>query len=246
MPAPRNTLSSPTIAALRAARGAGRRRVRRNHNGAVKVVGYVRVSGEEQKATGLGVDAQKAAILAECDKRGWQVIAFYTDEGVSGRVPPDKRPGLHDAIVALDDGEARTLVVAKVDRLARSIADLALLSQLGERAGWNIVALNSPFDTTTPTGVAMASMMGLFAQLEAAMGSERMKAVAAVRRARGEQLGRPSQVSEEARARLRELREQGLSWPKVAAAMNAEGWPTSQGGKWYPATAQRLAVHSGA
>lgn len=232
---------SPTIAALRAARGAGRRRIRRAV-GAVRVVGYLRVSGEEQKATGLGIDAQKAAIIAECEWRGWTLIAFFVDEGVSGRIPPDKRPGLHDAIVALDNDVATTLVVAKVDRLARSIADLAVLSGLGERAGWNIVALNSPFDTTTMAGAAMANVMGLFAQLEAAMGSDRMKAAAAVRRARGEQLGRPSKVTSQARQRLRELRDSGLSWPKVAAAMNEEGWPTSTGGRWHPATAQRLAA----
>lgn len=236
--------TSPTIAALRAARGAGRRRVRRAADGTVRVIGYLRVSGEEQKATGLGINAQKAAIIAECERRGWTLVGFFIDEGVSGRISPDKRRGLHDAIVTLDEGKASTLVVAKVDRLARSIADLALLSRLGEQAGWNIVALNSPFDTTTPTGAAMASMMGLFAQLEAAMGSERMKAAMAVRRARGEQLGRPSQVSAEARERLGELRADGLSWPKVAAAMNEEGWPTTKGGRWYPATAQRLAAMS--
>ena len=234
---------SPTVAALRAARGAGRRRVRRlAPAGPGCVVGYLRVSGEEQAATGLGIDAQLSAIKAECASRGLTLCAVYRDEGVSGRTAPDKRKGLVDALTALDNGEASILMVAKVDRLARSMADLALIVQLGERAGWNVVALNSPFDTTTPTGAAMASMMGFFAQLEAAMGSERMKAAMAVRRARGEQLGRPSKVSDEARTRLRELREQGLSWPKVAEAMNVEGWPTSTGpGHWHPATARRLA-----
>jgi DNA invertase Pin-like site-specific DNA recombinase len=235
--------ASPTLDALRAARGAGRRRNRKPVDvGQVKVVGSIRVSSEEQAVSGLGEAAQLAAITAECERRGWQLVAVYRDLGVSGRISPDRRPGLAAAIAALDAGQASVLMVAKVDRLARSIADLSLLSKLGERQGWNIVALNAPFDTTTPQGRMMRDMLGLFAELEAAMGSERMKAAAAVRRARGDQLGRPSQVPAAARARLRQLRDGGLSWPQVAEAMNAEGWTTSRGGRWHAPQAQRLAA----
>lgn len=232
--------TSPTLQALRASRGTGRRR-KRNDNGRPCVIGYLRVSGQEQKATGLGLEAQEAAIRAECERRGWKLCVVEKDEAVSGKVRPDKRPGLKSAIRALDAGKASILLVAKIDRVARSLRDLLLLDELGQRQGWHIVALNAPFDTTTPQGKMMRDLLGAFAELESAMGSERMKAVAAVRRARGNQLGRPSTVSPEARQRLGELRAEGLSWAKVAEAMNAEGWTTSQGKRWLPTTCQRLA-----
>lgn len=234
---------SPTIEALRAAHGAGRRRTPKSASaGPVKVIGSIRVSSEEQAVSGLGAEAQEAAIRAECVRRGWDLVAVYRDLGVSGRISPDRRPGLRQAISDLDAGKASVLMVAKVDRLARSIADLSLLSKVGERFGWDVVALNAPFDTTTPQGRMMRDMLGLFAELEAAMGSERMRSVAAVRRARGDQLGHPTQVPAVAKARLRQLRETGLSWAKVADAMNGEGWRTSKGALWHGAQAQRLAA----
>jgi DNA invertase Pin-like site-specific DNA recombinase len=205
------------------------------------VVGYVRVSTEEQAASGLGLAAQEAAIQAECDRRGVTLCAVYRDEGVSGSVPPDRRPGLSAAITALDAGEASTLMVAKVDRLGRSFADLALLTPLAERAGWGIVALNSPLDTTTPSGAAMSRMMAVFAALERDLISERTTSALAVRKSQGVVLGKPSQVTQEARARLSELRADGLTWRAIAERMNADGVPSGSGvPAWTAATARRL------
>lgn len=170
-------------------------------------------------------------------------MAVYRDEAVSGKTPPDKRPDLNAAIQALDNGVAAALMVAKVDRLARSLKDLSVLTTLGALAGWDVIALNSPFDTTTQVGRHMAGLMGFFAELESAMASERMRAAAAVRRARGEQLGHPTRVSLQTRRRAWKLHARGLSWAKVAEQLNAEGRPTSTGvGKWHAATAQRLAL----
>jgi DNA invertase Pin-like site-specific DNA recombinase len=132
-------------------------------------------------------------------------------------------------------------MVAKVDRLGRSFHDLALLTPLAEKNGWAIIALNCPLDTTTPTGAAMSRLMYLFAALERDLISERTVAALAVKKSQGVQLGRPSQVSEEAKKRLRELREEGLSWSAVARKMNTERWPSGSGEvKWHPGSAHRL------
>jgi DNA invertase Pin-like site-specific DNA recombinase len=204
-------------------------------------VGYVRVSTEEQAASGLGLKAQEEAIQAECKRRGLKLCSIYRDEGVSGTVPPDRRPGLSAAITALDAGEGQTLMVAKVDRLGRSFADLALLTPLAERAGWGIVALNSPLDSTTPSGAAMSRMMSVFAALERDLISERTTAALAVKKAQGVQLGQPSKVTTEARARLAELRSQGLTWTAIANTMNADGVPSGSGvPAWNAASARRL------
>ena len=188
----------------------------------------------------MGLKAQEAAIREECERRGLTLCALYSDDGVSGTVPPDARPGLAKAITALDAGEASILMVAKVDRLGRSFADLALLTPLAERAGWGIVALNSPLDSTTPSGAAMSRMMAVFAALERDLISERTTAALAVRRRRASSSGHPSKVTDDARARLAELRSSGLSWPAVARTMNAEGIPSGSGvPAWTAASAQR-------
>jgi DNA invertase Pin-like site-specific DNA recombinase len=236
------TSSSPTLAALKAARGAGRRRTRRlaapHHN---CVVGYTRVSTEEQAASGLGLKAQEQAIQTECERRRLTLCAIYSDDGVSGTVPPDKRPGLAAAITALDAGEGSTLMVAKVDRLGRSFADLALLTPLAERAGWAIIALNSPLDTSTPSGAAMARMMNVFAALERDLISERTTAALAVKKAMGVKLGKPSKVTPEARKQLAALRKQGYTWQAIADQLNADGIPSGSGvPAWTAAAARRL------
>lgn len=85
-----------------------------------RVLGYVRVSTTEQGDSGAGVAAQRAAIQAEADRRGW-AVDWIEDAGYSARSM--KRPGISDALARLRRGEADTLVVAKMDRLSRSLVD---------------------------------------------------------------------------------------------------------------------------
>jgi DNA invertase Pin-like site-specific DNA recombinase len=207
------------------------------------VIGYCRVSTEEQVASGLGLKAQEQAIQAECESRRLKLCAVYVDDGVCGTVPPDQRPGLAKAITALDHGEGSILMVAKVDRLGRSFADLALLTPLAERAGWSIICLNSPLDTSTSSGQAMARMMAVFAALERDLISERTTAALAVKKAQGIQLGKPSRVTPEARKRLKALRAKGCTWQAIADQMNADDIPSGSGvPAWTAAAARRLCL----
>jgi DNA invertase Pin-like site-specific DNA recombinase len=132
-------------------------------------------------------------------------------------------------------------MVSRVDRLGRSFTDLALLAPLAERAGWSIVALNSPLDG--PMGKMMWALMSVFSELEKDLLRDRTKTALGILRAQGVQLGRPSKVTEEARARLRQLRGQGLTWSEVAQQMNIERIPSGSGKpRWHAASAQRLAA----
>jgi DNA invertase Pin-like site-specific DNA recombinase len=134
-------------------------------------------------------------------------------------------------------------MVAKVDRLGRSFADLALLTPLAERAGWSIVALNSPLDTSTSSGQAMARMMAVFAALERDLISERTTAALAVKKAQGIQRGKPSNVTPETRKRLKALRAKGYTWQAIADQMNADGIPSGSGvPAWTAAAARRLCL----
>ena len=80
----------------------------------------------------------------------------------------------------------------------------------------------------------------MFAQFERRLISQRTRDALAVRKAQGVRLGRPRAVTDEARARIVQLRGEGLAWRAVADAMTAEGWPTGHGGTWLANTARRI------
>ena len=130
----------------------------------MQVLGYVRVSTEEQAEEGVGLDAQREAITAEAERRGWDLIATVEDRGYSAKNL--KRPGIQTALAELKGGEANALVTAKVDRLSRSTLDFASLIERAQREGWEIVTLDFEVDMSSPMGEAMAGMSAVFAQLE--------------------------------------------------------------------------------
>src|SRR4051794_9756672 len=103
------------------------------------VVGYIRVSTAEQGANGAGLDAQRAAIQAECDRRGWN-LARIEEDVLSGKNL--RRPGLSRALDACRSGEVQGVVVAKLDRLSRSMIDFAGLLDEARKKGFNIAALD--------------------------------------------------------------------------------------------------------
>lgn len=197
------------------------------------VVGYLRVSTSEQAESGLGLDAQRAAIEAACAAKGWTVTEWAVDEGVSGSVPPADRPAMARALRLLDACEAGALVAAKVDRVARDLHDLTGLLRRAEDDGWAIVALDLGVDTTTPVGRMLVGVLGAVAEWERGVIRERTRDALAAKKAAGARLGRPvTPGTEPARARLRELLADRLPLATVADTMNADGYTTPTGLAW--------------
>ncbi|HET7386184.1 MAG TPA: recombinase family protein [Nocardioidaceae bacterium] len=208
-------------------------------------VGYVRVSTDEQASSGAGLDAQKAAINAEVERRGWQLVEVFTDAGASGK-SLDGRPALTDALRAVETGEAGTLVVSKLDRLSRSLLDFAGLMQRAQDVGWNLVALDLGIDLSTPAGEFLASVMASAAQWERRIIGQRTRDALAARRAAGVRLGRPSGVSLETLDRIVAARAEGMSLAKIADNLNADEVPTAQGGARWHASTVRAVLQSAA
>jgi DNA invertase Pin-like site-specific DNA recombinase len=204
----------------------------------VRVIGYTRVSTEEQADSRLGLDAQHAAITRYATMQGWEV-EWLTDAGVSGKSLD--RPALQAALGMLQRREATVLVVAKLDRLSRSVADFAGLLEVAQKRGWSIVAIDLGVDTSTSAGELVANVMASVARWERRIIGERTSAALKAAQARGIHVGRPNSVSPAAEQRLYELRAQGLSHVKVAEALNAERVPTAHGGKaWHSSTVARI------
>ena len=194
-----------------------------------RVIGYVRVSTDEQGVSGAGLSAQREAIQAECDKRGWQLLAIEEDV-LSGR--DLRRPGLTRALDACENHEADGIVVAKLDRLSRSLVDFAGLLTRARDGGWNVVALDLGVDLSTPHGEFLANVMASAAQWERRIIGQRTRDALAVKRAQGIRLGRPTTLPQEVEKRILRLRRRGLTFQRIADLLNRDGIARPTGGDW--------------
>jgi DNA invertase Pin-like site-specific DNA recombinase len=116
------------------------------------------------------------------------------------------------------------LVVAKGDRLARSLSGYVALIERAHDEGWSIVAADGSIDLTTPNGRAMAAMSAVFAELERDLIADRTKVALQAARDRGKRLGRPPEpVPAPVVADVRRWRAEGETLRTIAARLNAAG-----------------------
>jgi DNA invertase Pin-like site-specific DNA recombinase len=205
------------------------------------IIAYMRVSTDEQADSRLGLEAQRTAILVEARRRGWAEadLTFIEDAGYTAKNL--NRPGIRAALKALETGEADTLVVAKLDRLTRSMADFTGLLQAAAKHRWALVALDLQVDTTTPNGEAMAYVVAVFANLERRLISDRTKAGLAEAARRGVRLGRPRSLPDDVVDRIVTERRNGGTLQAIADRLTDEGISGAQGGRrWYPSTVRAV------
>lgn len=207
------------------------------------VIAYVRVSTEGQVESGAGMAAQCTTIATECEHRGWTLAETFTDAGASAKSLAG-RPALAAALELLAAGGASVLVVAKLDRLARSVADFANLCRLAERQGWAIVASDLGVDMTTPTGGLLANVTASVAEWERRIIAARTREALAAKRAAGVRLGRPRLLDTATAERIRATRRGGATLQSVADELNAEGTTTPTGRAWSPALVRKIALQT--
>ena len=136
------------------------------------------------------------------------------------------------------------LLVAKMDRLSRSLLQGTQVMERAKARRWALVALDLQVDTTTPAGEMLANVVLSTAQYERRVIGERTKAGLAAARAKGTTkdgrplvLGRPQKLGDDVVRRIVADRAAGRSLPAIARSLVADGVPTAQGGvSWYPST----------
>src|SRR5450631_1960073 len=166
--------------------------------------GYARVSTDDQNP---------ALQLAALKKAGCKPENIFKDAGISGATT--KRPALLRCLKTLQEGD--TLTVWKLDRLGRSLRDLiTMLDSLRDR-GVKFRSLTEAIDTDTPTGRAMWQMVGVLAELERSMISERTRAGVKAAQRRGVKFGPKPKMNRQQIEHARKLIEQGEDRQKVAA-----------------------------
>lgn len=209
----------------------------------MKVIAYTRVSTAEQGISGAGLGAQAEAIRCAALARGWDLLQTYTDAGASGSTL--KRPELEKALAAVAAGEADALVVAKLDRLSRSLVDFSSLMERSRSEGWAVIALDLGVDTSTPAGEMMANVMASFAQYERRLIGQRTRDALAVKKANGDHLGRRRDIADEVVSRILSERRAGATLDRIAEGLNRDAIPTARGGlRWYGSTVGKVLAYA--
>lgn len=209
-------------------------------------VSYYRVSTVQQGRSGLGIEAQRAAIAAYIATGGWQQVAEYEEhESGKGADALSRRPKLRDALTTCKK-QGATLIIAKLDRLARNVHFVSGLIE----AGVDFVAADMP-----QANKVMIQMHSVMAEWERDQISSRTRAALAAAKARGVKLGatgpnnlrRNIEVRRAAafdfalryRAVLEALQARGLSQRAMLTELNSLGLRAPQGGMWSLVQLQR-------
>jgi DNA invertase Pin-like site-specific DNA recombinase len=217
-----------------------------------KVIAYYRVSTEAQGRSGLGLDAQRQAVTALCQTRGWQIMAEYTE------VESGKRADREQLTAALHHAKVTggTLVIAKLDRLSRNAAFITALQDSGAK----FIAADMP-----EANELTVHIMAAVAQAERQAIAKRTREALAAAKVRGVKLGNPNGAAAIRRAAkgngaslqaikgnadafatdlapiVDRLRSEGLtSLPQIARGLNEGGFATPRGGKWHPSSVSNL------
>ncbi len=173
----------------------------------MKVALYARVSTDGQDP-----EVQLTALRAHAANRGWDIVEEFVDRGYSGA--KERRPALDRMMKAAWSGQFRAIAVWRFDRFARSVKHLITALEQFRSLNVGFVSLQEQFDTSTPIGLAMFTIIGAMAQLERDIIRERVKAGLDAARARGVRLGRP--VADARPDDVSRLRGEGRSLGEIA------------------------------
>lgn len=214
-----------------------RRKAQRAGDTPPLMLAYTRVSTAEQAESRNGLDAQRAAIDTEAQRRGW-TVEHFADEGKSGK---HVNEGLRDALDLLAAGQADGLVVTKLDRLARSVIHASEIIERANEQGWSLVVLDMDLDLTTAAGRMIARQLVSFAEYERELIGERTRDALAAKKRRGESIGRPRLAQPGIVRRIVLDRDAGLSFDRIARALTTEGILSPAGRpSWQSSTVRRI------
>lgn len=200
-------------------------------------LGVARVSTDGQAQHGHSLDAQDAQIQDEAERRSVD-LAVVSIPARSGKA---LSPELREVLARLARGEASGLIVAKFDRLSRSVAVASDIIAAAQAQGWNLVIADLGIDLSTWQGRAMAHMLATFAEVERELMSDRTKAGMEAARSKGKVIGRPRLVSPDITRRIVIERDSGRSFGDIAADLSTSG-VLSPAGKlaWQASTVRRI------
>ena len=222
----------------------------------MKVIGYIRVSTEEQASDGVSLAAQREKLIAYAKLYDLELVEIIEDAGQSGKTLD--RPGLKKALAMIRSGKAGGLLIAKLDRLSRSVVDWNTLidSYFGERAGKQLFSVADSIDTRTAAGRLVLNVLMSVAQWERETIGERTKDALQHKIRKGERCGKvrfgfrladdgvaliEDPAEQEVLRTIRRLKAAGQSLREIAAELTRRGILTKEGNRtWKHTTVARI------
>lgn len=214
----------------------------------MRVIGYIRVSTDEQANSGLSLGAQRDKLAAYAALYDLDLVEIIEDAGESAKSL--KRPGLQRALAALKAGKADGLLIVKLDRLTRSVGDWQKLidAHFNEKAAKQLFSVSDSIDTRTAAGRMVLNILLSVAQWEREQCGERTRDALAHKISKGERCGKvrfgydlgtdgktlvANAIEQEALRLMRELRDAGQTLRDIAAELSRRGVLTKEGnGQW--------------
>jgi DNA invertase Pin-like site-specific DNA recombinase len=210
-----------------------------------KAFAYLRVSGKGQ-VKGDGFPRQLNAIKNYATDHDLKVVQIFREEGVAGNMESMDRPAWAEMMTSLLGNGVKTIIIEKLDRLARdlmiqeaTIADLA-------KNGFKIISVAEPdLMASDPTRILMRQMLGAVAQYDKSqivlkLRGARMRKRASEGRCEGRKPFGKDKSEQAAIARMKELRAEGLAFDRIAERLNVEGVPTRTGKRWHGIVVNRI------
>ena len=211
----------------------------------MKAIGYVRVSTDRQAEQGVSLEAQEAKIRAMATVQSAELLDVIVDGGESAKSL--NRPGLQRLLDLINAGKVDTVIVAKLDRLTRSVKDLCGLLELFEKRKVALVSVAESLDPGSAAGRLVITIMAAVSQWEREAIGERTRDALRHKRGKGERVGNigfgfrlsadgvhiePDTAEQAALATIRSLRSGGHSLRAVAGVLNEAGHRTRRGTEW--------------
>src|SRR5215475_4267249 len=153
----------------------------------MKAIGYVRVSTEKQADFGVSLEAQSEKVRAMAVVQGAELAEVIVDAGESAKSLA--RPGMERLLTLVDSKAVDVVIIAKLDRLTRSVKDLAELLERFTRRGVSLVSVAESLDTGTAAGRLVLNIMTAVSQWEREAIGERTRDAMSHKRANGERVG---------------------------------------------------------
>ena len=212
----------------------------------MKAIGYVRVSTSTQAEEGHSLAEQRQRIEGACAFKGIDEVTIVEDPGASGATL--KRPGIQKAIEMSESEDVDYLIVASLDRMTRSIADLQTLIDIFRINGVEMLSASESLDTSTAAGRMVINIMAVFAQWEREAIGERVRNVQHALREQGRAIGpppygyrtnadgylMPDPNEQNALTLIRSLKNMDSPMSKIAAELTNRGFTTRKGGAFTP------------
>ena len=211
----------------------------------MRAIGYIRVSTDKQADKGCSLEAQSEKIRAMAVVQGTEVADLIVDAGESAKNL--KRPGMERMLQLVQAGEVDKVIVAKLNRLTRSVRDLADLLEIFQRKGVSLVSVAESLDTGSAAGRLVLNIMVSVSQWDREAIGERTRDALQLKRSRLEYLGNapygfrlaadrkhvePDRGEQSILKRIRGLRQDGLNLRAIAAELNRRRLTTRQGSCW--------------